>query len=203
MLLAAGLAFATTMSGVAGASTSSPGPSPESSPPSSSDMSPPVSPDMSPSPEGSPFGAGCARIRERIADLADQPVGTAISEVPELSTLADAVQRAGLADRLNTAKDITVFAPDNAAFEALPQEKRDAVMADKELLTRIVSYHVVEGKKSPAHLENATLKTLQGQELRVKGSGDDLTVNDAKVVCGDIPTANATVYVLDKVLMPQ
>lgn len=158
---------------------------------------------MSPSPEGSPFGAGCTAIENTFAGIADQPVGTAISEVPELSTLADAVEQAGLADRLNAAKDITVFAPNNKAFEAIPEEKRDALMADKQQLTKILSYHVVEGKKAPADLEDATLETMQDRELTAKGSGDDLTINDAKVVCGNISTANATVYVIDKVLMPQ
>ncbi|WP_188187011.1 fasciclin domain-containing protein [Nonomuraea sp. SYSU D8015] len=203
MLLAAAVAVAATMSGAAGASAVSPALSPEISPPPSPDISPPVSPDMSPSPEASPFGAGCAAIEDSLAGIADQPVGTAISEVPELSMLADAVEQAGLADRLNDAKDITVFAPNNEAFEAIPQERREAVMADKEQLTRILSYHVVEGRKAPADLEGATLKTLQGGELTVKGSGDDLTINDAKVVCGNIPTANATVYVIDKILMPR
>ncbi|TMR15689.1 fasciclin domain-containing protein [Nonomuraea turkmeniaca] len=203
MLLAAALALAATVTGAAGASAASPAPSPEISPPSP-DISPPVPPDLSPSPEGSPFGAGCAAIENTFAGIAGQPVGTAISEVPDLSTLADAVEEAGLADRLNSAKDITVFAPNNEAFEAIPQERRDAVMADKEQLTRILSYHVVEGKKAPADLEDGTtLKTLQGRELTVKGSGDDLTINDAKVVCGNIPTSNATVYVIDKVLMPE
>lgn len=198
MLLAAALALAATMSGAAGASAASPAPSPPSP-----DVSPPVSPDMSPSPEGSPFGAGCTALENTLTGIAGQPVGTAISEVPELSTLADAVEQAGLADRLNSAKDITVFAPNNEAFEAIPQERRDAVMADNELLTRILSFHVVEGKKAPADLEEGTLKTMEGRELTVKGSGDDLTINDAKVVCGNVPTANATVYVIDKVLMPQ
>jgi uncharacterized surface protein with fasciclin (FAS1) repeats len=158
---------------------------------------------MSPSPEGSPFGAGCTAIENSLAGIADQPVGTAISEVPELSTLADAVEQAGLADRLNGAKDITVFAPNNAAFEAIPQERRDAVMADKQQLTELLNNHVVEGRNEPADLEDATLTTLGGSELTAKGSGEDLTINDAKVVCGNVPTKNATVYVIDKVLMPQ
>ncbi|WP_240777925.1 fasciclin domain-containing protein [Nonomuraea basaltis] len=178
-------------------------PAPEDSP---ADMSPAPEdspPATSPSPEGSPFGAGCAPIEGNLADLAKQPVGTALSGVSELSTLAEAVQQAGLAERLNSAKDITVFAPNNEAFEAIPQETRDKVMGDKNLLIKILTYHVVEGRKPPAELEDATLKTLEGGELTMKGSGEDLTVNDAKVVCGNIPTSNATVYIIDKVLTPQ
>ena len=98
---------------------------------------------------------------------------------------------------------VTVFAPSNEAFEAVPQEARDKIMADKEQLTKILDHHVVEGRKTPADLEDATLQTMGGGELTVKGTGDELAVNGAKLVCGDIPTSNATVYVIDKILMPE
>ncbi|MGN9781042.1 fasciclin domain-containing protein [Nonomuraea sp. ZG12] len=156
-----------------------------------------------PSPDASPFGPACSAIESSLAGIAEQPVGTAVSEVSELSTLADALEQAGLADKLNSAEELTVFAPTNEAFEAIPQETRDKLMADKQQLTEVLNNHVVEGKNEPADLEDATLTTLGGSELTAKGSGEDLTVNDAKVVCGNVPTKNATVYVIDKVLMPQ
>lgn len=156
-----------------------------------------------PSPAASPFGPACAAIEGSLANIAGQPVGSALSEVSELSTLADAVEQAGLADTLNSAEELTVFAPTNEAFEAIPQETRDKVMADKQQLTEILNNHVVEGRNEPADLEDATLTTLGGGELTAKGSGEDLTVNDAKVVCGNVQTKNATVYVVDKVLLPQ
>lgn len=161
------------------------------------------SPEISPTTTASPIGPGCASLEERLPAIADQPVGTALSQVPELSMLSEAVTKAGLKEKLDSAKDITVFAPSDEAFEAIPQDARDKVMADKQALTKILTYHVVEGKKMPSDLEGATLKTLQGGELTVKGSGDDLTINNAKLICGDVPTSNATVYIVDKVLMPQ
>lgn len=215
-LLAAALALTATTTGATGAFAFSPAPSPpaetsapDASPEMTPDMTSPeespeaTSPEESPSAEGSPIGPGCAALESSVAGIADQPVGTALAEVPDLSMLADAVDKAGLAEKLNSAEALTVFAPSNKAFEAIPQEARDKLMANKEQLAKALGYHVVEGKKAPADLEDATLKTLSGGELTVKGSGDDLMVNDAQVSCGNIATSNATVYVVDKVLMPQ
>ncbi|WP_336206702.1 fasciclin domain-containing protein [Nonomuraea sp. LPB2021202275-12-8] len=182
ILLAAAMTLTTTVAGTTSASALSPAPE---------------------SPEGSPFGPACTALEGATSTIADQPVGTAASEVSELSTLTDALEQAGLVDQLDSAENITVFAPTNQAFEAIPKETLDKVMADKKQLTEILTYHVVKGKKTPADLEDATLTTLQGGELTAKGSGEEFTVNDAKVVCGDVPTKNATVYVIDKVLMPK
>ncbi|MET8003542.1 fasciclin domain-containing protein [Nonomuraea glycinis] len=162
-----------------------------------------LSPMPEASPEASPFGPACSAIEGSLATIAGQPVGTAISDVKELSTLADALKQAGLTDKLNSAEELTVFAPTNQAFEAIPQETRDKLMADKAQLTKILSNHVVEGKNEPADLEDATLTTLGGGEVTAKGSEDNLMIDDAKVVCGNVPTKNATVYVIDKVLMPK
>ncbi|MEU8107322.1 fasciclin domain-containing protein [Nonomuraea muscovyensis] len=201
MLLAAALALTATVAGSTSASAlSSPPPSPEET--ATGEMTP--SPDgASPSPQGSPVGPGCSTLEGALPGIADKPVASALADVPDLSSLAEAVKQAGLAEQLNEADDITVFAPSNDAFDAIPQDARDRVMADKEELTRILTYHVVEGRKAPADMEDITLKTLEGGELTVKGSGEDLTINDAKVTCGNISTGNATVYIIDKVLMPQ
>lgn len=163
--------------------------------------------DAAQSPSG-PFGPACASVPEDGAGsfngMAQDPVATAASNNPELSTLVSAVKEAGLVDTLNSAKDITVFAPTNDAFAAIPKEDLDAVMADKAKLTDILTYHVVGQKLTPAQLEDGTFPTLQKSELTTAGSGEDYTVNDsAKVACGNVPTANATVYIVDTVLMPK
>ncbi|QYC41624.1 Immunogenic protein MPT70 precursor [Nonomuraea coxensis DSM 45129] len=151
----------------------------------------------------SPMGPGCAALKDSISGVADQPAGTALTKIPDLSKLSEAVKAAGLEEKLNSAKDVTIFAPNDAAFTAVPKDVQDA-MSDKATATKILSYHVVEGKVSPADLKDGDmLKTLQGGELTVKGTGEDMTINDAKIVCGGIPTSNATLYVIDKVLMPQ
>ncbi|MBW1600539.1 fasciclin domain-containing protein [Streptomyces sp. JJ66] len=155
-----------------------------------------------------PFGEGCAAVpadgEGSFDGMADDPVATAASNNPELSTLVKAVQEADLVDTLNSAEDITVFAPTNDAFAEIPEEDLNALLADKEQLTEVLTYHVVGERLAPADLKDGTFKTLAEQDLTTSGSDEDYTVNDsANVVCGNVPTANATVYIIDEVLMPQ
>jgi uncharacterized surface protein with fasciclin (FAS1) repeats len=155
------------------------------------------------------FGAGCAAVPTDPANpgsfdaMAKVPVATAASGNPVLSTLVAAVGKANLGDTLNSAQDITVFAPTNDAFAKIPKDQLDQVLADNAALTKILTYHVVAGKLTPQQLAG-THKTLEGQDLTVTGSGEDFTVNGtAKVVCGNVQTSNAVVYIIDGVLMPQ
>ncbi|MEV5970310.1 fasciclin domain-containing protein [Streptomyces sp. NPDC051921] len=155
-----------------------------------------------------PFGAGCASVPKEgegsVAGMADDPVATAASNNPELSTLVSAVKAAGLVDTLNKAEDITVFAPTNDAFAKIPKADLDKVLADKAALTKILTYHVVEETVDKGDLADGSFETLQGGTLTTDGSGDTYTVNDtAKIVCGDVQTSNATVHVIDTVLMPK
>ncbi|MEN8652005.1 fasciclin domain-containing protein [Streptomyces sp. 21So2-11] len=155
-----------------------------------------------------PFGAACAGVPADGAGsfdgMAKDPVATAASNNPELSTLVTAVKKAGLVDTLNNAENITVFAPTNAAFAKIPKADLDKVLADKATLTKILTYHVVGEKLAPKQLEKGTYPTLQKSTLTTAGSGESYTVNDtSKVVCGNVPTANATVYIVDTVLMPK
>ncbi len=153
-----------------------------------------------------PFGAGCSAIPSSgpgsAAAMSEEPVATAASTNPLLKTLTAAVKQAGLVDTLNSAEDITVFAPTDDAFAKIPPKDLKAVLADKATLTKILTYHVVPGELDPEDLAG-THKTLEGTDLEVAGSGEDFTVNgDAAVVCGNVETANAKVYVIDTVLMP-
>ncbi len=159
-------------------------------------------------PMDGPFGPACASVPKDGAGsfdgMAQDPVATAASNNPELSTLVTAVKKAGLVDTLNNAQNITVFAPTNDAFAKIPKADLDKVLADKEMLTSILTYHVVGEKLAPQQLESGTYDTLQKSTLATKGSGENYTVNDtSKVVCGNVPTANATVYIVDTVLMPK
>lgn len=153
-----------------------------------------------------PFGAACGQVPATGAGSFDgmmtAPVATAASANPLLSTLVSAVKEAGLVDTLNGAPELTVFAPVNDAFAALPKATMDAAMADpKGLLTKVLTNHVVEGKIAPDEIAGDH-KTLGGGTITVAGSGEDFTVGDAKVVCGNVQTANATVYIIDGVLLP-
>jgi len=154
------------------------------------------------------FGAACSAVPKdgagSFSGMATDPVATAASHNPVLSTLVTAVTKAGLGDSLNTAAGITVFAPINDAFGKLPKATLDKALGDpKGLLTTVLTYHVVAGRLTPAELPGMH-KTLQGGSIDVTGSGTDFTVNgSAHVVCGNVPTANATVYLIDSVLLPK
>ncbi|MFR9676579.1 fasciclin domain-containing protein [Streptomyces sp. TR02-1] len=155
-----------------------------------------------------PFGAACQSVPKdgpgSFDGMAEDPVATAASNNPALSTLVTAVKKAGLVDTLNNAEDITVFAPANSAFEKVPEKDLNALLADKEKLTEVLTYHVVGERLAPSDLEDGSYKTLAKSEVTVSGSGEDYTVNDdSNVVCGNVQTANATVYIVDSVLMPQ
>ncbi|MEU1037915.1 fasciclin domain-containing protein [Streptomyces sp. NPDC005551] len=155
-----------------------------------------------------PFGPACSTVPKNGAGsfngMAKDPVATAASNNPALSTLVTAVKKAGLVDTLNNAEDITVFAPTNDAFAKIPKATLDKVLADKAQLTKILTYHVVGQKLTPKDLESGSYPTLEKSELTVSGSGESYTVNDsAKVVCGNVKTANANVYIIDTVLMPK
>jgi uncharacterized surface protein with fasciclin (FAS1) repeats len=153
------------------------------------------------------FGAGCAAVPADGAGsfngMATEPVATAASSNPALKTLVAAVGAAGLGDTLNSTEDITVFAPTDDAFAKVAKADLDGLLADKATLTKVLTYHVVPGQLSPEDVAG-THKTLEGEDLTVEGSGEDFTVGAAKatVVCGNVPTANATVYLIDSVLMP-
>ena len=154
------------------------------------------------------FGSGCASVPKSGAGsftgMSTAPVATAASANPVLSTLVTAVKKAGLVDTLNSAKGITVFAPANSAFAKIPAATLNKVLANKAELTKILTYHVVSGRMTPADLSaGKALKTLEGGTVTATGSGTNFTVNGAKVVCGNVQTANATVYIIDSVLMPK
>ncbi|MCX4997652.1 fasciclin domain-containing protein [Streptomyces longwoodensis] len=155
-----------------------------------------------------PFGPACSAVPKDGAGsfdgMAKDPVATAASHNPALSTLVTAVQKAGLVDTLNNAQDITVFAPTNDAFAKIPKATLDKVLNDKAQLTKILTYHVVGQKLTAKDLENGSFDTLEKSKVTTAGSGEAYTVNDsAKVVCGNVKTANANVYIIDTVLMPQ
>ena len=155
---------------------------------------------------GQPFGPACSAVpadgEGSFGGMADDPAATAASNNPVLSTLVTAVMQAGLADTLNSEGPFTIFAPTNDAFAAIPQADLEAVLADKDVLTNILTYHVVAGESLKAS-DLATageLATVEGDALTF--GSDGTTVNGAHVVCSDVTTANATVHIIDSVLMP-
>jgi uncharacterized surface protein with fasciclin (FAS1) repeats len=179
-----------------------------SGPSSSSAASPATSaPASSGATTASDFGPGCASVPKggagSFTGMSTAPVATAASANPLLSTLVTAVKKAGLVDTLNSASGITVFAPDNAAFAKIPAATLNSVLSNKAELTKILTYHVVAGRYTPTQLAAGTpLKTLEGGTVAPALMGGTYEVNSADVVCGNVQTANATVYIINTVLMP-
>ena len=206
-----GITACTTDSGGGGGSASSAPSSAVASPVSSpteaetSSAAPSESPSSTAGSDAT-FGSGCAAVptsgKGSFNGMAKDKVATAASNNPLLSTLVTAVKKAGLVDTLNNTEDITVFAPDNDAFKSLNKKTLAKTLASKSKLTDVLTLHVVKGRIAPADLAGKH-KTLNGQSITVAGSGEDFTVNgNAKIVCGNVQTANATVYIIDHVLMP-
>jgi uncharacterized surface protein with fasciclin (FAS1) repeats len=172
----------------------------------------PSEPAMENDPAANLVGAGCADYAEMVPDgagsvqgMSQDPVAVAAGNNPLLTTLVAAVSGqlnpdVDLVDTLNGG-EFTVFAPVDAAFEKIDAATIDTLSTDADLLSSILTYHVLEGQIEPSDIAG-THTTLNGADLEVTGSGDDLMVNDATVICGGVQTANATVYLIDTVLMP-
>ncbi|BBZ27927.1 cell surface glycolipoprotein MPB83 [Mycolicibacterium madagascariense] len=140
-----------------------------------------------------------------VAGMAMDPVAVAASNNPMLKTLTSAVSGqlnpgVNLVDTLDSG-DYTVFAPTDAAFAKIDPATLDQLKTDAPMLTNILTYHVVPGRLSPAQVVG-THKTVQGDDVTVTGMGANLKVANAGLVCGGVQTANATVYMIDTVLMP-
>ena len=153
-----------------------------------------------------PFGPGCAGVptsgEGSVEGMADDPVATAASNNPLLKTLVAAVTEAGLVDTLNSAENLTVFAPTDDSFAAIPKKDLNALLKDKKALTAVLTHHVIGERLDPSMVAGEH-ETLAGDMLTVEGEGENFTIGDATVVCGNVQTANATVYVVDQVLMPE
>jgi uncharacterized surface protein with fasciclin (FAS1) repeats len=157
-------------------------------------------------------GPGCTSYAQQVpsgpgsvAGMAQDPVTVAASNNPLLTTLTAALSgklnpNVNLVDTLNGG-EFTVFAPTDDAFAKIDPATIDSLKTDSATLTKILTYHVVPGQASPTKVPG-THKTVQGEMVTVTGSGNDLKVNGASVVCGGVHTANATVYLIDTVLMP-
>ncbi|GAA4556391.1 fasciclin domain-containing protein [Pseudonocardia xishanensis] len=192
--------------------------------PSAAPMSAPMSAPMAAGGDGvttnaDVFGPACSKLPQgqepgSLNAMGPQPVATAASTNPLLTTLVTAVGKVpGLADTLNQQKAITVFAPYNDAFAAVQQKVGDqafnSLLANQQQLGGLLSYHVVPKRYDAAGLVAAGKTTeLAGGDLTIGGTADAPTVTDgqgntANILCGNIPTSNATVFVIDKVLMPK
>lgn len=214
---AVGAALLTAAVTVAGCSTTTPDPGPQSQASASAETTPAESTAATSTPAQADAPAGvsgpaCAGYAQAvpigpgsIGGMAADPVAVAVSNSPLLTTLSGALSgklnsEVDLADTLNKG-EFTVFAPTDDAFGKVDPATIEKLKADAALLKAVLTYHVVPGPADPATVVGEH-KSLQGGPLTVTGSGEDLKVNGATVVCGGIKTANATLYLIDTVLMP-
>ncbi|MGN2637897.1 fasciclin domain-containing protein [Nocardia takedensis] len=167
---------------------------------------------MSADPAAGLVGPGCAAYAQQVPSgagsvngMAEAPVATAAANNPMLTTLTAAVSgqlnpQVNLVDTLNGGQ-FTVFAPVDSAFAKLDPATVESLKTDSATLTKILTYHVVPGRIAPDKIAG-THKTVEGAEVTVTRSGDQIEVADAAVICGGVKTANATVYMIDTVLTP-
>ena len=139
-----------------------------------------------------------------IVDFDGSVVDAAIA-TPELSTLVDAVVAAGLDEALATTEDITVYAPTNDAFAALPGDVLGAIVGDEALLTAVLTYHVTPGEQDPRRYTTAVRRNtlLKGQKVYYSRFGGAARVNQSAIACQGVQTDNGVVWVIDSVLIPQ
>jgi len=157
-------------------------------------------------------GPGCAAYAKAVpagagsvGGMAADPVATAASNNPLLTTLVAAVSgkvnpKVNLVNTLNSG-EFTVFAPVDSAFKKVDAATMGKLTTDGALLTKILTYHVVAGQLDASKIAG-THKTVKGGSVTVTGSGNNLKVNGANVICGNVKTKNATVYLIDNVLSP-
>ena len=148
---------------------------------------------------------GCAMSSKQMAEPAAMPakdiVDTAVA-AGSFNTLVAAVKQAGLVDTLKGKGPLTVFAPTDAAFAKIPKDQLNAILADKALLTKILTYHVVAGKVMAADVKPGPVKTVQGSNMTVSIDGGNVMVDKAKVVKTDIAASNGVIHVIDSVIVP-
>jgi transforming growth factor-beta-induced protein len=129
-------------------------------------------------------------------------VGAASAD-PQFSTLVSAVTAAGLVDTLNGKGPFTVFAPTNDAFAKIPEDQLQAILADKDKLTKILTYHVLPAKVLSKNLKKKqTVETVEGSPVTIVAKKSGVKVGDAKVVKADVKTSNGVIHVIDTVILP-
>jgi uncharacterized surface protein with fasciclin (FAS1) repeats len=120
------------------------------------------------------------------------------------TTLASLLQQAGLVDTLAGNRRYTVFAPTDAAFAKLPQSTLDALAADKAKLRAVLLYHVAKGKLTAAKVvKRKSIKTLNGQRVRVRVKRGKVYVRGARVTAPDVLASNGVIHVINRVLIPR
>lgn len=145
----------------------------------------------------------CAVTATSFADGHNKDIVDVAASAGNFNTLVTAVKAADLVDTLKGEGPFTVFAPTDEAFAKIPKETLDSILADKEKLTNILTYHVVPGKVMAADVTGlSSAETVQGQSITIDTSSG-VMVNDANVVATDIEASNGVIHVIDTVIIPK
>lgn len=156
----------------------------------------PTTPETTPTTPTVPPTEGAAPSGENIVALA--------AANGSFNTLTEALKAAGLAETLSGQGPFTVFAPTDAAFAALPQDALQELLKpeNKDILAKILTYHVVPGSMTAAEIKSGEVKTVEGDAVQVKAESGSVMVNDANVVQPDIKASNGVIHAIDKVILP-
>lgn len=145
--------------------------------------------------------AGAVFAVSSLATAASDIVDTAVS-AGNFNTLVTAVKTAGLVDTLKGKGPFTVFAPTDEAFAKIPKAQLDALLADKQKLAAVLTYHVVPGTVMAKDVKAGNAPTANGKPLTISTAGGKVKVNQANVVKTDIVASNGVIHVIDSVILP-
>jgi uncharacterized surface protein with fasciclin (FAS1) repeats len=152
-----------------------------------------------------PIVAGCSSSSNSGSSMASKDIVDTAASAGQFNTLIAAAQAADLVETLKSPGPLTVFAPTDAAFEALPAGTVENLLKpeNKAQLAKVLTYHVVAGKVTAdqvVKLDSAT--TVEGSDVKIAAGGGKVMVNDAQVVQADVGASNGVIHVIDKVLLP-
>ncbi|MGQ3001552.1 MAG: fasciclin domain-containing protein [Hydrogenophaga sp.] len=146
--------------------------------------------------------AGSALLTACATTPAPAPLADTLSRAPQLSTFNRLVAQAGLAEELRAAGPVTVFAPSDEAFKAVPAKTMEALAADRTQLKAVLSYHIIDGRMTAADVRQGAAKSRQGSNVALARAGSFITIEDAVVQQADIAATNGVAHIVDRVLMP-
>ena len=133
---------------------------------------------------------------------AEKDIVDTASSAGSFNTLVVAIQKAGLVETLKGDGPFTVFAPTDAAFAKIPQAQLEAILGDKAMLTKILTYHVVAGKVMAADVKAGPAKSVEGDSIMITIANGGVMVDKANVVKTDIAASNGVIHVIDSVMIP-
>jgi uncharacterized surface protein with fasciclin (FAS1) repeats len=135
--------------------------------------------------------------------VASGDMASTLRQSPDFTTFVKALDATNLASLIQTRPDMTVFAPTNAAFAALPAGKLDALMADKAGLQKLMLHHIINARVPDSKIKGSRgpIPSGAGDTIVIDGSGEPLKADNANIIQPDVVASNGIIHVVDQVLM--